>query len=57
VYESIPHSVIINLVRQLYMIPEVASSTSIYLIFAKQCSKVISQAKKFLFFVIHAQNK
>jgi hypothetical protein len=42
VYESRPHSVIITLGRQLYMIPEVASPTAISLISAKKCSKVIS---------------
>jgi hypothetical protein len=57
VYESRPHNVIITLVRQLYRIPEVASPTAISLISAKKCSKVISQTKKFVFFVIHAHNK
>jgi hypothetical protein len=42
VYESRPHSVIITLGRQLYRIPEVAPPTTISLISAKQCSKVIS---------------
>jgi hypothetical protein len=42
VYESIPRSVIITLVRQLYRIPEVAPPNVISLIFVKQCSKVIS---------------
>jgi hypothetical protein len=41
-YESRPHSVIITLGRQLYMIPEVEPPTAIYLISAKQCNKVIS---------------
>jgi hypothetical protein len=54
VYESRPHSVIITLGRQLYRIPEVAPPTAISLISAKQCSKVISQTGKFIFFVIHA---
>jgi hypothetical protein len=57
VYESRPRSVIITLGRQFYRIPEVASPTSISLIFAKQCSKVISQIGKFIFFVIHAHSK
>jgi hypothetical protein len=56
VYESRPHSFIITLGRQLYMIPEVASSTIISLISAKQCSKVISQTGKFIFFVIFAHS-
>ena len=41
VYESRPCSVIITLGRQLYWIQEVAPPTAIYLIYAKQCSKVI----------------
>jgi len=41
VYESIPHSVIITLGKQLYMIPEVALPTTISLISTKKCSKVI----------------
>jgi hypothetical protein len=57
VYESRPHSVIITLGRQLYRIPEVALPTAISLIFAKKCSKVISQTKKFVFFVISAHSK
>jgi hypothetical protein len=42
VYDSRPHSVIITLGRQLYMIPEVAQPIAISLISAKQCRKVIS---------------
>jgi hypothetical protein len=57
VYESRPCNVIITLGRQLYMIPEVVPPIAISLISAKQCSKVISQTKKFVFFVIHAHSK
>jgi hypothetical protein len=57
VYESRPCNVIITLGRQLYRILEVASPTTISLISAKQCSKVISQTEKFVFFVIHAHSK
>jgi hypothetical protein len=57
VYESRPHSVIITLGRQLYRIPEVAPPTSISLISAKQCRKVISQTEKFVFFMIHSQSE
>jgi hypothetical protein len=57
VYECRPHNVIITLGRQLYRIPEVAPPTAISLISAKQCSKVISQTEKFVFFVIHAHSK
>jgi hypothetical protein len=42
VYESRPHSVIITLGRQLYRIPEVVPPTTISLISAMQCNKVIS---------------
>ena len=57
VYESIPCSVIIILGRQLYKIPEVALPTTISLLFAKKCIKVISQTRKFVFFVICSHNK
>jgi hypothetical protein len=57
VYESRPRSVIITLGRKLYKIPEVAPPTAISLISTKQCSKVISQTGKFVFFVIHAHSK
>jgi hypothetical protein len=43
VYESRPHTVIITLGNKLYRIPEVAPPTTISLISAKQCSKIISQ--------------
>ena len=57
VYESRPRSVIITLGRQLYRIPEVALPTTISLICANKCSKVISQTEKFIFFVIHVHSK
>jgi hypothetical protein len=57
VYESRPRSVIITLGRQLYRIPEVAPPTAISLISANHCSKVISQTRKFIFFVICAHSK
>jgi hypothetical protein len=56
-YESRPHSIIITLGRQLYRIPKVVPPTFIFLISAKQCSKVISQIDKFVFFVIHSHSK
>jgi hypothetical protein len=49
VYESRPHTVIITLGNKLYRIPEVAPPTTISLISAKQCSKIISQTRKFFF--------
>jgi hypothetical protein len=57
VYESRPRIVIITLGRQLYRIPEVAPPTAISSISVKQCSKVISQVGKFVFFMIHAHSK
>jgi hypothetical protein len=57
VYESRPHSVIINLNKKLYRIPEAIHPSSISLISTKQCRKVISQTGKFIFFVIHSQSK
>jgi hypothetical protein len=57
VYESRPRSIIITLGRQLYRIPEVVSLTIVSLISAKKCSKVISQTRKLIFFVIHAHSK
>jgi hypothetical protein len=58
-YESRPCIVIITLGRQLYMILEVAPPTVISLISTKQCSNVISQTEKFVFFVIlaHSEHK
>jgi hypothetical protein len=57
VYESRSRSVIITLGKQLYRILEVAPPTTISLISAKQCNKVISQTRKFVFFVILAHSK
>jgi hypothetical protein len=57
VYESRPHSVIVTVGRQLYRIPEVAPPTTISLVSAKQCRKVISQTGKFFLFMIHSQSE
>jgi hypothetical protein len=57
VYESRPRSVIITLNRKLYRIPEAVPPSVISLISAKKCRKVISQMGKFVFFMIHSQNK
>jgi hypothetical protein len=57
VYESRPHSFIITLGIQLYMIPKVVTHTAISLIFVNQCSKVNSQTEKLVFFVIHDHSK
>jgi hypothetical protein len=57
VYESRPRSVIITLNMKLYRIPEAVPPSVISLISPKKCRKVISQMGKFVFFVIHSQNK
>jgi hypothetical protein len=57
VYESRPCNFIITLNKKLYRIPEVVPPSHISLISAKQCRKVISQAKKFFFFVILSQSE
>jgi hypothetical protein len=57
VYESRPHNVIITLNRKLYRIPEVVPRSSISLISAKQCRKVISHTRKFVFFMIHSPSE
>jgi hypothetical protein len=57
VYESRPRSVIINLNRKLYRIPEVVPPSAISLISGKQCRKVIFQTEKFVFFVIRSQSE
>ena len=48
---------IITLANKLYRIPKVASPTTISLITAKQCTKIISQTKNFAFLIIRSQGK
>jgi hypothetical protein len=57
VYESRPRVVIITLGNKLYRIPEIAPPTTISLVTAKQCSKLISKTRKFVFLMIHPQGK
>jgi hypothetical protein len=57
VYESRSCSVFITLNKKLYRIPEAVPPSVISLISAKQCREVISQTRKFFFFIIHSQNK
>jgi hypothetical protein len=57
VYDSRPHSVIITLYKKSYKIPEVVPPTTISLISIKKCRKVISQTKKFVFFMILSRSK
>ena len=55
VYESRPRAVIITLGNKLFRIPEVAPPAAISLITAKQCSKIISKTRKFVFLMICPQ--
>jgi hypothetical protein len=57
VYDSRPRVVIITLGNKLYRIPEIALPTTISLVTAKQCSKLISQTRIFFFLMIHPQGK
>jgi hypothetical protein len=57
VYESRPHAIIITLGNKLYRILEIASPTTISLVTAKQCSKLISKTRKFVFLKILPQGK
>jgi hypothetical protein len=56
-YKSRPRSVIITLNKKLYRIPDAVPPSAISLISAKKCRKVISHMGKFVFFLIHSQNK
>jgi hypothetical protein len=55
VYESRPRAVIITLGNKLYRILEIAPPTTISLVTAKQCSKLISKIGKFFFLMIRPQ--
>jgi hypothetical protein len=57
IYESRPQNFIITLGRKLYRILEVAPTTIISLISAEKYRMVISQADKFVFFIIHSQSE
>jgi hypothetical protein len=52
-YESRPHAIIITLGNKLYRILEIAPPTTIYLVTAKQCSKIIAKTRKFVFLMIN----
>ena len=56
-YESRPRAVIVTLGNKLYRILEVALPTAISLVTTKQCSKLISKTRKFVFMVTHPQGK
>ena len=57
VYESRPRAVIITLGNKMYRILEIAPPTTISLVTAKKCSKLISKTKKFVFLMIRPQGK
>ena len=56
-YESRPRVVIISLCNSLYRIPEVAPPTATSLITTNKGSKLISQARKFIFCLVFSQSK
>ena len=56
-YESWPCVVIVTLGNKLYRIPEVPPPPTISLVTTKQCGKLISQTRKFVFLMIHPQGK
>ena len=57
VYESRPHFVIIILANKLYRILEVASPIAISLITTRKWRKIIYYTRKFVFLMIHPQDK
>jgi hypothetical protein len=57
VYESRPRAVFITLGNKLYRILEIAPPTTISLVTAKQCSKLIAKTKKFVFLMIRPHGK
>ena len=52
VYESRHRVVIITLGNKMYRISEIAPPTTISLVTAKQCSKLIAKTRKFIFLMI-----
>ena len=56
-YDSKPHAIIITLGNNLYRIPEVVPPLVISLTTAKQCSKIVSQTRKFVFFTTRSRRK
>jgi hypothetical protein len=55
--ESRPHVFIISLGNKMYRIPKIAPPTTISLVTAKQCSKIIAKTKKFVFLMIRPHGK
>ena len=56
-YESGPHSIIITLGNNLYMILEVVPTPVISFTTAKQRSKIVSQTSKFIFLKTRSQGR
>ena len=56
-YESRPHGVIISLCNSLYKIPKVAPPITTSLITTMKGSKLISQTRKFIFYLVCSQSK
>ena len=57
VYECRPRVVIITLGNNLYRIPKISLPTTISLVTAKKCSKLILKTMKFVFLMICPQGK
>jgi hypothetical protein len=57
VYASRLRVVITTLGNKLYRISKIAPPTTISLVIAKQCSKLIAKTKKFVFLIIHPRGK
>ena len=56
-YESRPRAIIISLCNSLYRILEIAPLTTTSLITAKKGSKLISQTRKFIFYLVYSESK
>ena len=56
-YESMPRTIIISLCNSLYKIPEVAPPIATSLVASKKGSKLISQTRKFIFYLVLSQSK
>jgi hypothetical protein len=57
VYDSRSHAVIVTFGNKLFKIPYVPPPAAISLVTAKQCSKLISKIRKFVFLMILPQGK
>jgi hypothetical protein len=57
IYKSQPCSVIVTFIGYSYMASEVVPTTTISMILKKQCRKVISQATKFVLFIVQLEGE